>query len=55
MLLAWGEQAGSGEEHPAGLVEGVCPPAAPMVDFCWMRLRTHREHHRRGVRRGRGP
>ena len=33
MLLAWGEQAGSGEEHPAGLVEGVCPPAAPMVDF----------------------
>ena len=33
MLLVWGEQAGSGVEHPAGLVEGVCAPAAPMVEF----------------------
>ena len=33
MLLAWGEQAGSGVEHTAGLVEGVCAPAAPMVEF----------------------
>ena len=32
-MLAWGEQAGSGVEYTAGIVEGVCGPAAPMVEF----------------------
>jgi len=33
VLLAWGEQAGSGVEHTASLVEGVCGPTASMVEF----------------------
>ena len=33
MLLVWGEQAGSGVEHTAGLVQGICGAPAPMVKF----------------------
>ena len=33
MLLAWGEQAGSGVEHTAGLVQGIRGTPAPMVEF----------------------
>ena len=33
VLLAWDEQAGSGVEHTASLVEGIRAPAAPMVEF----------------------
>ena len=33
MLLAWGEQAGSGVEHTAGLVQGIRGTPAPMVKF----------------------
>ena len=33
MLLAWGEQAGSGVEHTAGLVQGIRGTPAPVVEF----------------------
>ena len=33
VLLAWCEQAGSGVQHPAGLVQGIRGTPAPMVEF----------------------
>ena len=33
MLLAWREQARSGVEHTAGLVQGIHAPPAPVVKF----------------------
>ena len=33
VLLAWGEQVGSGVEHTAGLGQGICGALASMVKF----------------------